>query len=529
MTGYFSLILHAHLPFVRHAEHECAYEETWLFEAIIESYLPLIQVLEGWRRDELPVRITLSVSPTLAAMLQDDFLKQRFRRHLAGLIELCQREQCRTTLDASLMPLARNYGRQFLELQELYERWDGDLTLAWKYYSEHGVLELATCAATHAVLPLLEQDEGSVRAQISLARDAHRICFGAAPAGFWLPECAYSYAVDKILKEVGFGWSVVESHGLLSARPRPPRGTFAPVATPSGLAIFGRDFQTAQQVWSRTSGYPGDPRYRDFYRDIAFDLDLDYLAPFLPVAGHRTFTGIKYHCIQDTGHGKGVYQPDDAWAAARDQAHHFCQLVKRQLSMAQAARQPPPVLVAPFDAELFGHWWFEGPVFLDLVAREFLRAEPRLSWITPTDYLRRYGLEAQAIPAASSWGEGGFWRLWLNEKNGWIQPLLRVAQRRMRHLIASHGAANGLAARAIKQAGRELLLAQASDWPFMIHTQAKPDYANRRLEQHLGQFHQLADQLERGNISALDLTACEQVDHIFPFITPAHWRNGKAG
>jgi 1,4-alpha-glucan branching enzyme len=526
MTGYFALLLHAHLPFVRHMEPGRAFEENWLYEAISQSYLPLIRILEGWLRDGIQPRITLSVSPTLAAMLEDPVLQKRYRRHLELLQELSRREERRTALEPSLHHLAQHYTRQFRELGDTYTRWGGSLIRAWRHFQEQGLLELATCSATHAVLPLMAQDPAAVRAQVSLAVDAHQACFGQHPKGFWLPECAYAGALEKPLKEARVTWFVVENHGLISASPRPRRGTFAPILTPSALAVFGRDYSTARQVWSRQGGYPGDLRYRDFYRDIAFDLDLDYLQPFLPVAGHRTTTGLKYHRIQCAGTDKEIYRIEDAECAVRDQARHFCDLVSRRLASAQAPSEAPPILLAPFDAELFGHWWYEGPLFLDQVVRNFMRKPRTVTLVTPTDYLRRHSPAWMAMPAASSWGEGGYWRLWLNEKNGWIQSHLQVAQRRMVHLIRRYGAAPGLAGRALRQAGRELLLAQASDWPFMINAQSCPDYARRRIRQHLRHFHLLGDGLDNQAVPETDLTALESVDNIFPQITPRYWTNG---
>jgi 1,4-alpha-glucan branching enzyme len=526
MTGCFALLLHAHLPFVRHMEEEQVFEEHWLFEAITDCYLPLIQVLEGWQRDGLAPRVTLSVSPTLAAMLQDSLLQLRYRRRLAQLRDLSCREQHRTLLDPALHRLAQFYANRYQDLEMVYQRWGGNLIAAWKHFQEQGLLELATCSATHAVLPLLAQDPASIRAQVSLAVRAHESCFGAPPKGFWLPECAYSSAVDKPLTDARIEWFVVENRGLLSARPRPRRGTFAPVRTPSGLAVFGRDYATAQQVWSRQGGYPGDPRYRDYYRDIAFDLDLDYLAPFMPVPGQRISTGVKYHRIQDYGAGKEIYHMDDALSAVRDQARHFCQMVRTRLASAHAPTHAPPLIMAPFDAELFGHWWFEGPQFLDMVVRE-LALQPETALVTPSDYLRLHPPATRAIPADSSWGEGGYWRLWLNEKNGWIHAQLQVAQRLMHQLVRQHGSSNGLMDRALKQAGRELLLAQASDWPFMIKTNSCPDYAQRRISQHLRQFHHLRKGLENGLIPEHELAALESIDNLFPDFTLDPWSSGQ--
>src|ERR1043166_1702502 len=189
MTGYFSLVLHAHLPFVRHAEHEKFLEESWLFEAITESYLPLLQVLEGWQRDGMTAPITLTLTPTLCEMLQDPLLKQRYARHLSDLIELSEKEIQRTHLEKSLKDLAWFYFERLTALRELYEGVGADLVGAFRKLQDAGQLEIVTSAATHALLPLLANHPPSIRAQVLIARDHYRNCFGRDPRGIWLPEC----------------------------------------------------------------------------------------------------------------------------------------------------------------------------------------------------------------------------------------------------------------------------------------------------------------------------------------------------
>jgi 1,4-alpha-glucan branching enzyme len=264
MPGFLALMLHAHLPFVRHPEHEKFLEENWLFEAMTETYIPLIQILDGWRADGVAARLTMSLSPTLCAMLRDAELQQRYERHLHGLIELVEKEIHRTRWDPALAELALMYHRRLGGIRDTYAAHGRNLLRPFRQLQEQGVLEIATCAATHALLPLLAEDPPSLRAQILVARDDYRDCFGRDPQGIWLPECAFAERVEKVLQEANIRWFVTDTHGLLHARPRPRYGVFAPVFTPGGVAAFGRDFESAKQVWSKQEGYPGDFRYRDF-------------------------------------------------------------------------------------------------------------------------------------------------------------------------------------------------------------------------------------------------------------------------
>ena len=201
MQGYLSIVLHAHLPFVRHPEHERFLEESWLFEAVTETYAPCLQILEGWQRDQIDARVTLSLSPTLCAMLLDPLLRARYERHLNGLIDLAEKEIHRTHWDRAYRELAWMYHHKFSLARETWRHYGGDLIGAFKKFQDKGRIEIVTTAATHGLLPLISGHQPSVRAQILAARDHYVSCFGRDPRGIWLPECAYAEGVEKFLQE----------------------------------------------------------------------------------------------------------------------------------------------------------------------------------------------------------------------------------------------------------------------------------------------------------------------------------------
>ena len=535
MHGYLSIVLHAHLPFVRHPEHERFLEETWLFEAITETYIPLLEMLESWRRDGMKARLALTLTPTLCAMLRDPLLQARYARHLEQLVDLADKESHRTLWERPFQELARFYFERFRSARRYYEDCGGDLLSRFRVLQQDGLIEILTCAATHALLPLLANHPPSVRAQILAGRDHYRECFGCDPRGIWLPECAYIEGLDAVLQKANLRWFIVDSHGLLYARPRPRYGVFAPVYTPAGVAVFGRDVASAKQVWSRDEGYPGDPRYRDFYRDIGFDLDLDYLREYLPAPDQRSFTGIKYHRITGPEISKAVYERKKAVEAADQHAGHF---LTRQLDQFQrlfGILDTPPIVLCPYDAELFGHWWYEGPEFLNFFVRKAFYDQKAFSLVTPEDFLRLHPTHQVASPAPSSWGEAGYWRVWLNETNEWIYQHLQVAQERMTELVRRFGASDVAVApapalpkelvdRALRQAGRELLLAQASDWPFILRTGTSPDYARKRVTAHLHAFSSLFAQLTNSTIDEASLAGLELRDNLFPNLDYSYWR-----
>ncbi len=521
--GYLSIVLHAHLPFVRHPEHDRFLEENWLFEAIVETYLPLIQMMDGWLRDGMDTRLTLTLSPTLCAMLIDPLLQDRFVRHLDGLVELSEREIHRTHWDRAYHPLAQMYQQRFATLRETYFHYGRNLVGAFRKFQDAGKLEIITCAATHALLPLLTNHPPSLRAQIFAARDHYRSCFGRDPQGIWLPECAYADDVDLVLRDAGIRWFIIDTHGVLHARPRARYGVFSPVFTPNGVAAFGRDLESAKQVWSKHEGYPGDVHYRDFYRDIGFDLDYDYVKTVMPVMGSRSFTGIKYHAITGPGQEKRIYDRTAALQKAAEHAQHFLETRMRQIEHLADIMDRPPLVLSPYDAELFGHWWYEGPEFLDYFVRKAVFDQRVFTLTTPTDYLRHQPTQQVCKPSASSWGEEGYWKVWLNETNEWIYPHLQVAQERMTELADRFINPSDVELRALKQAGRELLLAQASDWPFILRTGTSPGYARKRVKDHLLRFIALHEQLTTTKIDEKWLGHVESLDNPFPDLDYRHW------
>lgn len=524
MRGYLALILHAHLPFVRHPEHDRFLEESWLNEAITESYLPLVRVLRGWQRDGIAGRLTLTLSPTLCAMLQDPLLQARYARHLGTLVALAEKETYRTQWEVGTRDLATHYFERFQAEQRLWHELGGDLIAAFRDLQNAGLLEIITTGATHGLLPLLAGHPSSLRGQILTARDDYRRCFGRDPKGFWLPECAYTHGLEEVLQQAGIRWFIVDTHGLLNATPRPRFGVFAPLFTPNGLAAFGRDLDSAKQVWSRHAGYPGDGRYRDFYRDIGFDLEFDYVQPALPSPTLRGFTGIKYHRIATDPHGeKELYRREEAWRAADDHANHFLAARVAQVHQLANIMGRPPILICPYDAELFGHWWYEGPEFLDLLVRKAACDQDVVRLVTPQEYLRESPTQQVATPAESTWGEEGYYRVWLNESNEWILPHLDAAMERMHRLAQRFPNPEDLFRRALNQAARELLLAQASDWPFILRTGTSPAYARQRVTAHLLRFIELHEQLTTTQVDPTRLAELEAVDNLFPDLNYRSW------
>ena len=520
--GCLAIVLHAHLPYVRHSEHDDSLEERWLYEAITESYVPLFLVLEKLIEDGIDFRLTFSISPTLASMLGDPLLQSRYLRRLEQLIELAEKEETRTRSDQAFHPLAQMYRALFVRVREAFvNRYSQNLLNAFRRFEQLGKVDLMTTAATHAYLPLLSVNESAVRAQIHVGLEHHKQIFGRKVQGFWLPECGYYPGVDALLREQEVLFTILETHGITRADRRPRYGVYAPIYTPAGLAAFGRDPDSSRQVWSSVDGYPGDYDYREFYRDVGHDLELGYIQPYIHRDGIRLDTGIKYFRITGKDNHKEPYVPEWAERKAESHAEHFLAERRKQLQRLTMAMDRTPIIVAPYDAELFGHWWFEGPRWLDHLIRKIARERETIRLVTLPEYLDESPVNQMTTPCMSSWGYKGFSEAWLNQNNHWIYPHLHMAAEMMEKMAAAHPHATGPMLGALKQAAKELMLAQASDWTFMMSTGAMKEYAVSRSQDHLLRFHRLKKQIENGVIDKEQLALPENRDNLFGKIDPA--------
>jgi 1,4-alpha-glucan branching enzyme len=518
--GYLSLVLHGHLPFVRHPEHERFMEEDWLYEAITETYIPLLTVFEGLVNDNVDFRITMSLTPTLIAMLTDPLLQERYVRHIRGLIDLSEKEIARTRREPQFHALALRYRDLFQHSLNVFEdMWKRDLVQAFRKYQDLGKLEIMTCGATHGFLPLMQQNKNAVRAQIKVAVQQHEQRLGRKPAGIWLPECGYYPGLDEVLAESGIRYFLVDAHGIYHASPRPKYGVYAPIYCRSGVAAFGRDIESSKQVWSSIEGYPGDYDYRDFYRDVGFDLDLDYVRPYLHADGIRSNLGIKYYRITGPSDQKEPYDAQRALDKAASHAGNFLFNREKQVEwLSSVFGDRKPLIVAPYDAELFGHWWFEGPDWINFLIRKVAFDQQTIRMITPSEYLAENPRNQIATPSLSSWGYKGYAEVWLDGPNDWVYPHLHMAADRMVELARSFPNADGLLLRALNQAARELLLAQSSDWAFIMKTGSHVEYASQRTETHVRRFTRLYEEIRSNRIDEGALSGLEYADNIFPDI-----------
>lgn len=517
-NGYWMPILHSHLPFVKHPDYDYFLEEHWLFEAITECYIPIIQRLKKLESEGVYFRLTTSVTPPLTEMLADRHLMDKYVAYLDRLIELAQKEERRIAHDSEFSHLPHYYKERIGSIKSFFvHELNYSVLNGYRELSEKGYLEIITCGATHGFLPLLSVNKRAVEVQVELAVASHTKHFGKSPDGIWLPECAYYDGLDGILSNSGIKYFILDSHGLIYGKPTPKYGVFAPIFTQEGVAAFGRDPESSRQVWSSKIGYPGDENYRDFYRDIGYDLDFEYIKPYIDPDGNRVFTGFKYYSVGNEEGHKWAYDPEKAYYKALEHAQNFHLNRDKQTSHLNELMDRPPLIVSPYDTELFGHWWYEGPDFLYHLFREIDR-HGVVESITPMEYLGIHQKNQVIVPSPSSWGDKGYYDVWLNKGNDWVYKHLHFMADKLCELAGSYyESSDAVCERLLNQMGRELLLAQSSDWAFLITTRTATEYSTRRTKEHISNFHKLLDMLESNDVDFEFLERVEHKNSIFGF------------
>ncbi|WP_068776236.1 1,4-alpha-glucan branching protein domain-containing protein [Paenibacillus sp. FJAT-26967] len=654
---YTALVLHAHLPFVYNPDETLTLEENWFYEAMADVYLPFLDLMERLDKEHICTPLTLSVSPTLLAMWENPRMQRRTREQLVKKIELGRQEVRRLADDHVLAEAAGGYAAHYERMLVVFKDIKGSVITRLKYFASKGLVELIPSAATHSFLPLIRNPEAA-RVQLHTAVTEFRRHFGFAPAGIWLPECGYSPGLEPLLQELGLRFTVLDAQQPGGDPPSgcESPGPAVPFIGPGGLRVFTRDAAASAQVWSREAGYPGHPDYREYYRDIGYELGRDdpaeaaYIRPYLLPDGTRIATGYKYCRITFSAaqrgeklHGDGEKAPYEPARAAERAAQHAREFLasRRQaaqrlvrphevhgsrtaagsgpdpaamtgpgspdafspcsadipelhaadapapymaevpgLPSAEALRprsvelsrpsegspgdagdsalfrsagviapadritSPQPVSVCAFDLELFGHWWHEGPLWLETLLREADReqapqsavrqplpvfprnppancresGEPEAAvrppslpvlFITLSEYEQRHSFAAGRAPALTSWGRGGGAQVWLNPATAWMYPLLHAAEDKMiltaaRVNARPNSAPDSSHARVLKQASREFMLAQSSDWAFMIDSGEMSAYAASRFRTHLNNFYQLLAMIDNRNEDSPD-------------------------
>jgi 1,4-alpha-glucan branching enzyme len=508
-----SLVLNAHLPYVR--DILAPEEEHRFFQALSETYLPLLAALDRMEGDYIPFRIGLVLSPILCHLLEDELLRERFLDYMDKQIDFGLREMERTK-GGEQQALAKMYYDKAVDRRVAFaERYEGNFLKALDFYQRKGKLEILATAATYPFLPFLVPYPEAIQAQIEVAIASYRKHFGKYPQGFWLPELGWTAELAEHLRLYNFGYTIVEAHGLVFGKPSADRGTFYPVKTPEGILVLARDYNAGEEI-SRLSR---DEGYRDNDLDAGYELSLREIGSFLGYGGVRTSTGFKYWGTACTRKQRAAYDPRRASEKAVEHARIFLEHQSARLAEAARHMDESPISLCAFDADEFGRLWYEGPQFIEALFR--LSAGYReLQFFTPGEYLyKQDGARLQtSSPEFSSRGNNGYAEMWLDSSNDWMYRHLIRSLDRMRELAERFLDDTGLKERALNQAAREILLASASDWTRMLYEGDSAEYARNQIEGALRNFTTIYEALGSNYISTEWLTTLERRHNLFPHI-----------
>jgi len=571
--GQFGLVLHAHLPWVLNHGY-WPHGTNWVYEAAAETYIPLLMELNKLLNEGFTPKITIDISPVLCEMLANDKFKE-------GFIEYCDMKINGAKADFEQfkklgMPGVQLNQAKFWEefytrtKTEFVDRYKKDLIAGFRELLEKDVLDIITCGATHGYSPLLSH-ESSIHGQFYTAVKNYKKHFHKEPTGTWLPECAYrpGYSwkkpvgegnayprpgVEKFLSRNNISYFFIDtpllvggmSQGVYAerfpllkqlwenfnkqykeAKSEFPRSPFEPylVSTEDAekpVAFFTRDENTGILVWSGEHGYPGSECYLDFHKK-------HYKDAMGGGSGLRYWkvTGAKV----DLG-SKQLYDINVISNKLDENAGHFKEAVKGVLrNYKNANNGKTGMLCAPYDAELFGHWWFEGVWFINRLVR-FFAMDQEVEMVHCRNFLETNGMPEKTVQIPEgSWGAQNGHYIWLNKDNTWTWEKIYEIEPLVEELVTKyHDSENSDIIRILKQICRENLIMQASDWQFLISTWSARDYAENRFSQHYEDIKRLVGLVQKAATGQkLDTTdwnyvgKLEEVDDIFDEIDLTPW------
>jgi 1,4-alpha-glucan branching enzyme len=507
------LALHAHLPYVRIPDTKFPLQELWLYQALTESYIPLILCFQELISEKINFNVTLSLSPTLLSMLSDDYYKLKYQDYLGTLLELLRSKS--STSEGELKYSIGTLLNKIQTISNFYIEIKRDLINELKSLSSCGKVNIITTSATHAMLPLFRFSSNLIHNQIGCGQSVFSKEFGFVPEGFWLPEMGYYANLDKILSGFKIKYTFLEAHSVYLGSERSSYGNFYPSVTKSGVKIFPRDIPLSNTIWSAKTGYPGDHRYREFHFDYTYSLSDSELKEYQL---DRIPFGFKIFRITGNDKPKEFYNHEDAMEAVKLHSDDFIDKIRERANLIRTHINRIPVFTLPFDAELFGHWWYEGPVFLKQIIKK-IAASKDIELISPME-IQIENLDIIA-PSECSWGREGYFKSWTNPECSWIYPELAHLDVRYSNITSDGNS------RASIQALKELLLASASDWTFLISNDTSRNYGRFRLNDHINAAKKIIEGIETGKVNSKFISERQSLYPIFDCISDDFKTDGR--
>lgn len=496
----------AHSPYIRHLDGEYVSKNTILFNAVNNTYLPLLNMFSNLEAEGVAFKVNMVLSPLLCSMLADPVIQQQYIEWQEKLIILGEAEVGKYKSGDARKKLAEEYLEQArTNLKDFQETFNQDLLSKFRYYINHGNIEVMATAATNCFLPHYIDMPEAVQAQIETGIQLHKEFFGVVPEGFWMPYMGYTSGLERLIRPYGFNYSIVNTHSLLFAEKQPENGIFSPVRCRNSLVLFGCDSE-------KNLGFMKNPVYRNQEKDIGFEADDEYLEKTLGNLGARVETGFRYTSM--SADSETWYDREKALAQAKADAEAFIKEKKEKLSKAvELMDDVDASLVCTFDASYFGGSWYEGVEFLNQVIRG-IYDDGDIELSSCSELINQQYQLPRIEPFAGAYAGTGYGENLLDKSNSWMLRYVRKACERMTDLSGRFTDDTGLKPRTLNLAAKELLLAMSDDWAQMVHDGNMPEYAEERFRQSIAAFSTVYDSLGSNSISTEWLTRMEK-EHPF--------------
>lgn len=494
-----------------------------LFEAISDTYIPLIKMFENLERDNVAFKMAIVLSPIVCTLLEDPVIQKQYNEWLDKKIEFGQKEIQRTSSNPELLATAKYCFEKVQEEKLAFENYGNRILKKFSEYQKKGFIEILATCGTDIFLPFYNDMEEIINAQIETGLYSYRSFFGDVPDGFWLPQMGYYPGVEKSIKAYGMNYTILDTKSFLFSEVEPKNGIFTPARFTNTLGVFSCDPETESEIYGE-NGYAQESVFRNEARDVGYMLNQESLEPYVEKGASRYSMGYKYwnkslideEELGDVNDCENIYSPVAASEKCVSLAKEYIEKKKDVLDKAGNLIDKDVSLVVAIDADKLRKHWNEGILWIENVLRS--ASEVGLNTETPKSLVGN-PFELQRIkPYYGASSGAGYGEDLLSSKNNWMMKYVRKAGERMVDLAERFPSETGLKARLLNIGAKELLLAMSSGWAKMIDGDEFPEYAEHRFKQSINDFTAVFDALGSNTVSTEWLTNLENSHQFFPWM-----------
>lgn len=526
------LLLNANQEYIRHLQEEdvkkYAPEINRLFEAVTDTYMPLLWMFEKLEEDMIPFRIQMVLPPVLCTLLEDTVVQAQYVEWLTRAELFCTKEVKRVSKNKKVQDLAQKRLEHIQKCRaDFTERYGMRLVPQFAEHQKNGSLEIMATTGTSLFMPFYKEMKEILSAQVETGLLAYKHFFGEIPDGFWLPDLGYAEGVESIVRAYGINYTVLDPRSTMLAKELPEDGIFYPCRFYNSLAAFTAKKIADKVLFDEDDGYAVNPVYRNENRDAAFDLPAKDIVPFIDNGTSRYASGCKYFNKSDDSQDdysvipeneSEIYNPEEALAQVQKDAEDFITRMNEELDAASKVAVNTDFVseTVVINLDDLRHNWSEGILWIDSLFRMADKADFEF---TSCRYLlkNQYNLQKITPYYASNLG-AGYGENLLSNKNSWMMRYVMKASERMVDLADRFPTDTGLKARLLDLAAKELMIAQDSGWAKMLDEDISPEYVKKVFTESIHAFTMVFDSLGSNTVSTEWLTNLEAEHPLFPWM-----------